>query len=37
MGVLADEAARARADLKAGAAELARVYASKLLGREVSQ
>jgi len=37
MGVLADEAAAARAELKASAVELARVYASKLLGREVSQ
>ena len=37
MDVLTSEASAARADLKTSAAELARVYASKLLGREVSQ
>ncbi len=37
MGVLASEADAARTDLKSSATELARVYASKLLGREVSQ
>ena len=37
MEVLASEATAARVDLKASAAELARTYASKLLGREVSQ
>lgn len=37
MSVLASEADAARTDLKVSATELARVYASKLLGREVSQ
>ena len=37
MDVLAGEAETARAELKARANELARLYASKLLGREVSQ
>lgn len=37
MDVLSGEAEAARAELKARANELARLYASKLLGREVSQ
>lgn len=37
MDVLASEADAARAELKATAGELARMYASKLLGREVSR
>jgi len=37
MAVLDDEAAKARTDLKAQAGELARLFASQLLGREVSQ
>ena len=37
MDALASEADAARAELKATAGELARMYASKLLGREVSR
>jgi F0F1-type ATP synthase membrane subunit b/b' len=37
MSVLAGEAAAARSELKASAAGLAQLYASRLLGREVSQ
>ena len=37
MSVLEQDAAAARADLKARARELARVFAGRLLGREVSQ
>jgi len=37
MGVLDNEAATARADLKVQAGDLAKLFASQLLGREVSQ